>query len=736
MTKSAKSPSPAGAPLRQAANDQIPGPDPGLAAGWVFGIPVIVGLLVRALYLFQIRDVPFIRLHVVDAAAYDEWARRIAHGDWLGSEIFYQAPLYPYFLAMLKLLLGDGQFGVRIVQILLGAAACGLIALAARGWALVIGASRRDAAHVGLIAGLLLAAYAPAVFFDALIQKSVLDGVIGAALLWCAASAWRRPGAGALISAGMLAGLLALSRETALLLLPVLLALALVRCTGSATRCAFGMAMVLCGAAMVLLPVAVRNAAVGGEFALTTSQAGPNFFIGNNPDASGAYKPLRPGRGDPRFERTDATELAEAALGRKLTPGEVSGYWLARGRAFAAEQPLRWLALTAWKAHLTFHGQEIPDAEDIYYYAEHSSLLRVLLLSGGFGLIVALAALCVVLLRPQWRSLWVLVAFVIALAAGTIVFYVFARYRHPLSAPLIVLAALGIRELVRRIGSAGGVGSVGGHRGVGGLRTAATALIIAALVAVWFNVPLSGEFSRTRLLAGTYSNAAAALSSARQPAEALRHYARALDLDPQQAEIRVNYALALGRAQRPEEALRELTTAARQDPKDVRAAWLLGTLLAERGQVEQAVRELHRAIGLDPASLPARVNLANVELRRGGFAAAAEQLRAANAAHPQDIPTAMQLAWLLATCAEEAVRDPATALAIIDGVLAQTGDDARVLDARAAALAGLGRFEEADAAAGRAAALATAARDAALAEAISARRAIYREGRAFVEVRR
>ncbi|MBK8913372.1 MAG: tetratricopeptide repeat protein [Phycisphaerales bacterium] len=585
MTKSRVKPLSDG-PLRGRASDGGSGArDLGLAAGWIFGIPALVGLLVRSVYLFQIREVPFIRLHVVDAAAYDEWAKRIAGGDWLGSEVFYQAPLYPYFLAVLKLLVGDGPMGVRVVQIALGAVACGLMALAGRGWALAAGANRRDAGLMGLMAGGLLALYAPAVFFDALIQKSVLDGVLGAGLLWCAASAWRHAGMGALIGAGALAGLLALSRETALLLVAVLLGLALVRGGGGVSRGALRAAGVLCGAALVLLPVAVRNAAVGGEFALTTSQAGPNFFIGNNPEASGVYKPLRPGRGDPRFERTDATELAEAALGRTLSPGEVSAYWLSRGLSFVAEQPLRWLGLTAWKAHLTFHGQELPDAEDIYYYAEHSWLLRALLLTGGFGLIAPLAALGLVWTLPRWRSLWVLHAFVIALAAGTIVFYVFARYRHPLSAPLMVLAALGLWELVRRVGMAGG------------MRSALPGLIVAAAVAVWCNVPLGGEFSRTRLLAGTYSNAAAALSSARKPAEALRHYGRALELDPLQVEIRVNYALALGRAQRPEDALRELMTAARQDPKDVRAAWLLGTLLAERGQVEQAVREPRRAIG-------------------------------------------------------------------------------------------------------------------------------------------
>ena len=93
---------------------------------------------------------------------------------------------------------------------------------------------------------------------------------------------------------------------------------------------------------MLLLPVAIRNAAVGGGFYLTTSQFGSNFFIGNNPASDGTYMSLRPGRGAPEFERLDATELAQKAVGRTLTPGEVSDYWFDRSRAYiraAARRP-------------------------------------------------------------------------------------------------------------------------------------------------------------------------------------------------------------------------------------------------------------------------------------------------------------------------------------------------------------------------------------------------------------
>ena len=71
---------------------------------------------------------------------------------------------------------------------------------------------------------------------------------------------------------------------------------------------------------VVLTPVAVRNRIVGGELHLTTSQLGPNLYIGNNPEADGTYRPLRPRRSEPQFERRDATELAERDVGRALSP--------------------------------------------------------------------------------------------------------------------------------------------------------------------------------------------------------------------------------------------------------------------------------------------------------------------------------------------------------------------------------------------------------------------------------
>src|SRR5436190_4482818 len=127
----------------------------------------------RCLYLWQIHAAPFFDLRIGDGAAYHEWAKRIATGDWLGQGVFYQAPLYPYFLAIVYRILDDGVWTVRLIQALLGAASCAL--LAAAGISLF---GRR-----GAIAGVGLAVYPTAIFLDGLVEKSSLVTFLIAALL-------------------------------------------------------------------------------------------------------------------------------------------------------------------------------------------------------------------------------------------------------------------------------------------------------------------------------------------------------------------------------------------------------------------------------------------------------------------------------------------------------------------------------------------------------------------------
>jgi len=146
----------------------------------VFGL----ALLLRLVYLHQVWSIPFFEFPLVDARSYDDWAQRIAAGDWWGDRVFYQAPAYPYFLAVIYSLAGHDLWIAHVVQMVMGSLSCVLIFLAARLFF--------DRA-TGVTAGLLLAVYAPALFFDGIEQKTGLGLFLTSSLLWLLALSQVRP---------------------------------------------------------------------------------------------------------------------------------------------------------------------------------------------------------------------------------------------------------------------------------------------------------------------------------------------------------------------------------------------------------------------------------------------------------------------------------------------------------------------------------------------------------------
>src|SRR5689334_8236544 len=115
-----------------------------------------VALAVRLVNVWQIKGTPFFDVLLGDARGYDQWAQRLAAGDWIGTDVFYQAPLYPYFLGGVYAIAGRDLLIVRIIQALIGSASCVLLGMAG---------ARLFSKRVGLIAGLALALWAPAIFF-------------------------------------------------------------------------------------------------------------------------------------------------------------------------------------------------------------------------------------------------------------------------------------------------------------------------------------------------------------------------------------------------------------------------------------------------------------------------------------------------------------------------------------------------------------------------------------------
>jgi tetratricopeptide (TPR) repeat protein len=624
---------------------------------------------------------------------YDAWAREIAAGDWLGHQVFYQAPLYPYFLGALYAGLSDDPLLVRGLQCTLGALACALLASA--------GASvfSRGA---GIAAGLLLATYAPSIFLEAQLQKSVLDLLFVCLSLWLVARLMRAPRRRLAAALGLALGALVLARENALVLAGVLGSWLLVL-PGVARPRRVALALAFAGGlAAALLPVAARNWWVGGELHLTTSQLGPNLYIGNHPGAAGGYEPLRPGRGSAEFERQDATELAEQALGHPVTPREVSAYWTRRAVDFAVSQPAEWLRLMVRKLVLLVSAVELVDSEDQYTTAEFSAVLRESGRLGHFGVLAPLALLGVFVTWPRRRELWWLYALGATYAASVVLFYVFARYRYPLVPYLALLAGAGL------------VGARGWVRTRSWPQIAASAASVLALAALSNGV--SG-MSKASMGAVTHVNLANFFKQRGELERAVHHYREALALAPQLEEAPHNLADTLLDLGRPREAIQSYQRNLQQNANDPVGHYNLARLLRAEGESRQALEHLRRAVALDPDHADARGDLGELEVetaarlaRRGDDAAALEHYRGALAVLPDAPPALWGAAWILATGPDTALRRPEEALELALRALAGS---ARLtppnLETLAAAYAANGRFDEATERAREAAALYAAA---------------------------
>jgi tetratricopeptide (TPR) repeat protein len=556
-----------------------------------FGV-FCLALSTRLLHVWGVADAAFFPLHMGDAADHHRLGQEIAAGDWLGRGVFFHAPLYPYFLGVVYSVLGSSPLAVRLVQTLLGALSAVFVAQAGNrlfGW------------RTGVTAGVLLALYAPAVYYDTIFQDSVLDLFFGSLALWMLAEAVVRPGIAYLFATGLALGAFQLSRENAtILLIPILAWVALRPDLKPKGRFAAATVLML-GFATALAPLVVRNALTSGDLLPGRRlQLGINLYIGNNPEADGYYRPLRAGRGNPQFEMEDAILLAEQAEGRELTLAEVSDHWIERTIDYVVRDPLDWLGLMARKTGLVLNHVEASDTEDLYTYADHSPILQLTRRVLDFGVLFALAVIGTWVTWPRRRELAVFYALPAIYLLGVLVFFVFGRYRHPAAPFLVLLAAAGLAGLPQFIRERG-------RRRVVGV------LGVMAFLLALSHLPLG--MSPDMLRAHTYTNVGAILEEEGDLEAAGAQYAHALEIAPGSAKANQFLGSLLHRVGSTEAALQYLERGVEEDPADPRIRNDYGIALAGAGRESEALEQFGRAVELDPLYAEAHANAGKVVFR-------------------------------------------------------------------------------------------------------------------------
>jgi tetratricopeptide (TPR) repeat protein len=551
----------------------------------IFAIAVIV----RLIYLRHITRLPFFDNPIMDASYHDSWAREILAGNLMRSEPFFRAPLYSYLLALLYAISKGSYLIPRIAQFLLGGltAAIGFI-LAHRHWG-------RTA---GLIAGILCAVYPVVVYFDGeLLTESLFTFLLMLGIL-VIDSAARRPGLRLWFAGGVVLGLALITRPT----IGLFLAVAVVGTAVLSKRRVAAAALLLAGILLPVVPVAVHNYAVSGEFIPLVWQGGLNFYLGNHEAADGWSATGPEIRKDWWGGYKDMIAIPRAQMGREPTFGEVSSFWTHRGLDFVTAQPGRWLGLMLRKVALFWSAMEFPNNQDYNFMRIHSWILRNPLIN--FGTMAPLALLGIAVALPRWRRLFFLYAFVAAYFAATVMFFVCARYRMPVVPMLCTFAAGGVTYLTvlareRRF------------------RKLALWLVVLAAVAMLVNINLTGATLPD--LAQSYTQVGKAYIERGDDNSAVEYFNKAIEANPNWGEAYEQLGLVRMKSGDKEGALQLLDRAVEILPELASAQRARAMIHLSLGNLTEARRSIEQAMAHAPYLEDARNILGSIERSEGNL---------------------------------------------------------------------------------------------------------------------
>lgn len=563
-----------------------------------FAVPAALAtlaVLLRLLFVSSLRDTPFFLHHFSDSRLYMQLAEQI-----LGEGIphaYFMSPLYPYIVALVWKVTGNPELWVRILQALFGGGTALLTYLLGK---------RLFDGSTGLLATLVTAAYAPLIFYDGLLLTESLLALLVVAHLFLLV---RALGSGALkdwIAAGLLLGLVVVTRSTAIVFLPTLIVIWLFMRGESKPQLRHVLAYTA-AALLTLVPTAWHNASTEGVFQPVTSSFGYNLYVGNNAEAMGLYK--MPENVD-LYTDVNGRHWAEGQTGRSMNASEVSAFWRDRALLWMGAHPSDAAALLFRKVVLFFSPGEIDQLglSIRFYVAEFgpviglpASVFPVLLILAGAGLALAMR-------RKQGG--WVLPVFMLAYVLATAVFFVNARLRVPLMPLLILYAAYAVTALAREM-KAGKPASLLVPMAIG-------AGAVLGILILQPEVHQGFELEQIKLGKVSFGEG--------MYADAERRFRASLK-EQVTVDGLVNLGNALAAQRKAAEAAAQYREALRRDSTCALAWFNFGNLRMQTGNTQYAYGYWKKAVECDPRLAEARRNLGLLLMQAGRMAEAREQLR-------------------------------------------------------------------------------------------------------------
>ncbi|MFT4542136.1 MAG: 4-amino-4-deoxy-L-arabinose transferase-like glycosyltransferase/Tfp pilus assembly protein PilF [Planctomycetota bacterium] len=650
---------------------------------------VLLALVLRLIYVFDLRASPAFQLPNMDVLYHVDWARamisdaefmRDRHHPLGEDSPLFRAPGYIMFLAGVFKVFGTGLLAPRLIQCVFGALTTLLVYLLGK---------RAFSREVGFVASAMAATYWVLIYFDGELLIPSMYVPVNLLGLWLAlglaprdadeqreseqvAIQESRDKPGSRVSGGeqeredadsrkkllrratltgLVFGLAAIIRPNVLLVMPIIGLWVLwsrrPRARGQTWRPALVPTVALTiGTLVPILPVTAYNTFVGNDFSLIATQGGVNFWIGNNPTSDGSTAVVPGTRAGWWSGYHDSIAQAQAAEGRNLSPTEVSDYYSKRAWDFISEEPAGALGLFGHKIKLLWNRWEMGNNQPVRFYSYHfSPLIRFLPL--GYEVLAPLAVFGL-LLSLRKRRLVPLSGFLIVYSLSIVIFFVCARFRVPILPVMMVFAA---HALVWTWGK------------VRARQFASPALLLAVVA--------SGCWISSRPLPGVehaestgYWNLGLAEGVRGNEDVAIGHLNKAIELNSLNVYARLTLAKVLNHKDQPMDALVQLREALKTNGDSVDAIELYLQTLGRTGQLEELERMAQQIIARHPQLSVPHLVLGTVRLGQGLTDEALQLYQRASQADPHAFTPLLALGSTLAFAGR-----PAEAIAPLEASL-------------------------------------------------------------------
>ncbi|MEO8043972.1 MAG: tetratricopeptide repeat protein [Spartobacteria bacterium] len=564
------------------------------------GVYLFLGVfLVRIFALVRLTDSQFLLPSGGDMQFYNEWALRILRGQWTEHTAFYGLPLYAYLLAGVYKICGYSPFVPGLLQ-----AACegGTAVLLYKLGGIVFagtgerGLERYRGKAIGAMAAIGWAFFVPAQGYSIILMPTAWLVFVFWFVVWQIVR-WREaPRRWAFLALGLLIGFTAMGIATILFLVPLLLAALVFRWSARLSQRAVGAALILAGVLLGAAPASLHNYVVARDPVFLSAHSGVNFWIGNNPVATG-YPKFPPGlHAGQEAMLKDSITAAEKAAGHPLKRSEVSAFWSQKASDWIHRHPAEWIQLLGRKLTNFWSAFRYDDISVITSLREQGIILP----GESFGIVAAFGLAG--LLFACWRfpfSRWIAAAVFLHMASLMTVF-VTERYRLAAVPGLLLFASFGIWQL---------------WQGLARARYGTAALFLVALFGTTAFVSMPQK-DATLWALDTFNSGLQALDAENLPV-ARKKLDLAYAYSPDNAEINFaqgNLHLALGETN---VAKGYYFATLRLDPTHCGAFNNLGVLALQESRWELASRFFRHALEVAPNNAKTYFLIARAEMKSG-----------------------------------------------------------------------------------------------------------------------